>query len=171
MICWGQKYELFHGEFERLVKQLRTGGEISEQSMNPLAAAECVNRPGVIAGVRRAYEQYLRESGEQKHIKELRRLFSEQLGAFGEILRDMGGAAGKLRAGSRTAERRAEKVLQECGLTETSAFVTFAKGGRLRLEAYGSGSLNSDREYLGELLIRALGGSLTSRKSAQAAAG
>ena len=54
MICWGQKYELFHGEFERLVKQLRTGGEISEQSMNPLAAAECVNRPGVIAGVRRA---------------------------------------------------------------------------------------------------------------------
>lgn len=157
MICWGQKYELFHGEFERLVKQLRTGGEISEQSMNPLAAAECVNRPGVIAGVRRAYEQYLRESGEQKHIKELRRLFSEQLGAFGEILRDMGGAAGKLRAGSRTAERRAEKVLQECGLTETSAFVTFAKGGRLRLEAYGSGSLNSDREYLGELLIRALG--------------
>ena len=157
MICWGQKYELFHGEFERLVKQLRTGGEISEQSMNPLAAAECVNRPGVIAGVRRAYEQYLRESGEQKHIKELRRLFSEQLGAFGEILRDMGAAAGKLRAGSRTAERRAEKVLQECGLTETSAFVTFAKGGRLRLEAYGSGSLNSDREYLGELLIRALG--------------
>ena len=35
--------------------------------------------------------------------------------------------------------------------------MTFAKGGRLRLEAYGSGSLNSDREYLGELLIRALG--------------
>lgn len=157
MICWGQKYELFHGEFDRLVKQLRSGGEISEQSMNPLAAAECVNRAGVIAGVRRAYEQYLRESGEQKHIKELRRVFSEQLGAFGEILRDMGGAAAKLRTGSRTAERRAEKVLRECGLFDTSAFVTFGKGGRLRLEAYGSGSLNTDREYLGELLIRALG--------------
>lgn len=157
MICWGQKYELFHGEFERLVKQLRTGGEISEQSMNPLAAAECVNRPGVIAGIRRAYEQYLRESGEQKHVRELRRLFTEQLGAFSEVLRDMGSAAGKLRGGSRTAERRAEKVLQECGLTDTSAFVTFAKGGRLRLEAYGSGTINSDREYVGELLIRALG--------------
>ena len=157
MICWGQKYELFHGEFERLVKQLRSGGEISEQSMSPLAAAECVNRPGVVAGVCRAYEQYLHSAGEQKRIRELRRLFTGQLSSFGEMLRDMGGCAGKLRSGSRTAERRAEKVLQECGLTDTAAFVTFAKGGRIRLEAYGSGALNSDREYLGELLIRALG--------------
>ena len=157
MVCWGQKYELFHGEFDRLVKQLRTGGELSEQSMNPLAAAECINRPGVIAGVKKAYEQYLRASGEQQHVRELRRIFTGQLSSMSELLTDLGGTAGKIRTGSRTAERRAEKVLQECGLRDTAAFVTFAKGGRVRLEAYGSGELTADREYLGELLIRALG--------------
>ncbi len=157
MVCWGQKYELFHGEFNRLVKQLRSGGDISEQSISPLAAAECVNRAGVISAVRRAYEQYLMTSGEQQHIKELRRIFSGQLASMSEILSDMGSSAGKVRTGSRTAERRAEKVLRECGLNSPAAFVTFAKGGRMRLEAYGGGELRSDREYLGELLIRALG--------------
>ncbi len=157
MVCWGQKYELFHGEFNRLVKQLRTGGELSEQSMSPLAAAECINREGVITGVRKAYEQYLTASGEQQHIKELRRIYSEQLCSLSSILTDMGNAAGKARSGSRTAERRAEKVLRECGLIKPAAFVTFSKGGRLRLEAYGCGELTTDREYLGELLIRALG--------------
>ena len=157
MVCWGQKYELFHNEFNRLVKQLRSGGEISEQSMTPMAAAECVDRSGVIRAVRRAYEQYLLTSGEQQHIRELRRIYSGQLTTLSEILSDLGSSYGKIRTGSRTAERRAEKVLRECGLTEPSAFVTFAKGGRLRLEAYGGGELKADREYLGELLIRALG--------------
>lgn len=157
MVCWGQKYELFHGEFNRLVKQLRTGGELSAQSMSPLAAAECINREGVIKGVRKAYEQYLTASGEQQRVKELRRIYSEQILSLSNILTDMGNAAGKIRSGSRTAERRAEKVLRECGLTKPAAFVTFSKGGRIRLEAYGSGELNADKEYLGELLIRALG--------------
>lgn len=157
MVCWGQKYELFHGEFNRLVKQLRSGGEISEQSMSPLAAAECIDRQGVIIAVRRAYDQYLMTSSEQQHIKELRRIYSGQLTSLSEILSDLGGSAGKIRTGSRTAERRAEKVLRECGLTDPSAFVTFSKGGRIRLEAYGGGEMRADREYLGELLIRALG--------------
>ena len=157
MVCWGQKYELFHGEFNRLVKQLRSGGEISEQSMSPLAAAECVNRAGVISGIRRAYEQYLLSSGEQQHIRELRRIYTGQLTSLSEILTDLGSSVGKLRTGSRTAERRAEKVLRECGLSEPAAFVTFAKGGKMRLEAYGTVELKPDREYLGELLIRALG--------------
>lgn len=157
MVCWGQKYELFHGEFNRLVKQLRSGGELSEQSMSPQAAAECIDRAGVVRGIRRAYEQYLMSAGGQQRIKELRRIYTGQLECFSEILSDMGSAAGRIRQGSRTAERRAEKVLSECGLDRPSAFVTFGKGGRMRLEAYGGGELNADREYLGELLIRALG--------------
>lgn len=157
MACWGQKYELFHAEFNRLVKQLRSGGEISEQSMSPNVAAECVNRSGVVRAVRKAYEQYLQASGEQQHIRELRRIYSGQLTSLGEILSELGSSFGRIRTGSRPAERRAEKVLRECGLTEPSAFVTFTKGGRMRLEAYGSGEIRSEREYLGELLIRALG--------------
>ena len=157
MVCWGQKYEIFHAEFNRLVKQLRCGGELTEQSLSPNAAAECINRAGVISGVRRAYEQYLSVSGGQQRTRELRRIYSSQLSSVSEILSDMGGAAGKLRPGSRTAERRAEKVLAECGLKKPAAFVTFTRGGRLRLEAYGTGELTVDRDYLGELLIRALG--------------
>lgn len=157
MVCWGQKYELFHREFDRLVKVLRSGGELSMQSLSPMAAAECVNRDGVIRGVRKAYEQYLAVSGEQQRIRELRRIYSGQLFSLSGILADMGAAAGRIRTGSRIAERRAEKVLRECGLTDTAAFINITKGGRIRLEAYGSGELSTDREYLGELLIRAVG--------------
>lgn len=157
MVCWGQKYELFHREFDRLVKTLRTCGELSERSMSPQAAAECINRDGVIRGVRKAYEQYLAASGEQHRIRELRRIYSGQLFTLSGILTDMGAAAGRIRSGSRNAERRAEKVLRECGLKHPAVFVTLTKGGRIRLEAYGTGELTTEREYLGELLIRALG--------------
>ncbi|MDY4587536.1 MAG: SpoIIE family protein phosphatase [Oscillospiraceae bacterium] len=157
MVCWGQKYELFHREFDRLVKTLRTGGELSVQSLSPLAAAECINRDGVIRAVRKEYDRYLSASGEQQRIRELRRVYSGQLFSLSGILTDMGAAAGRIRTGSRAIERRAEKVLSECGLKNPAAFVTITKGGRMRLEAYGTGELTTEREYLGELLIRALG--------------
>ena len=157
MVCWGQKYELFHQEFDRLVKVLRSGGELSVQSLSPMAAAECIDRDGVIRAVRKAYGQYLSASGEQQRIRELRRVYSGQLTSLSGILADMGAAAGRIRTGSRTAERRAEKVLRDCGLSHPAAFVTLTKSGRMRLEAYGTGELSTEREYLGELLIRALG--------------
>lgn len=157
MVCWGQKYELFHREFDRLVKTLRCGGELSVQSLSPMAAAECIDRDGVIKAVRKAYEQYLSASGEQQRIRELRRIYTGQMFSLSGILADMGAAAGRIRTGSRNAEKRAEKVLQECGLAHTAAFITLTKSGRMRLEAYGTGELATDREYLGELLIRALG--------------
>ena len=117
MVCWGQKYELFHREFDRLVKVLRSGGDLSVQSLSPMAAAECIDRDGVIRAVRRAYGQYLSASGEQQRIRELRRVYSGQLTSLSGILADMGAAAGRIR----------------------------------------TGELSTEREYLGELLIRALG--------------
>lgn len=157
MVCWSRKYELFHGEFNRLVKLIRTGAELTELSLSPPVAAECINKGGVISGIKKAYEQYLSASGRQLRTRELRRIFSEQLSVMSGILNDMGNSAGRVKSGSRIAERKAEKVLRDCGLTDPCAFVTFTKGNRLRLEAYAGGELNTDREYLGELLIRALG--------------
>lgn len=157
MVCWGQKYDLFRKEFDRLVKMLRSGGELSVQSLSPNAAAECIDRDGVIKAVRKAYDQYLAASGEQKRIRELRRIYSGQLFSLSGILSDMGAAAGRFRSGSRNTERRVEKVLRECGLQDPAAFVAISRGGRIRLEAYGTGELSTEREYLGELLIRALG--------------
>lgn len=90
MVCWGQKYELFHREFDRLVKVLRSGGELSVQSLSPMAAAECIDRDGVIRAVRKAYGQYLSASGEQQRIRELRRVYSGQLTSLSGILADHG---------------------------------------------------------------------------------
>lgn len=157
MVCWGRKYELFHGEFDRLVRVLRCGGEITEHSLSPNAAAECINRKGVAAAVKKAYEQYLTASGERRRIRELRRVYSGQLAALGGVLSDMAEAAGRIRLAGRAAEKRAEKALAECGLKAPQAFVTKTKSGRIRLEAYGAGEITTEREYLGELLIRALG--------------
>lgn len=157
MVCWGQKYELFHAEFNRLVKLARSGTELSEQSFSPLAAEECIGKGVVIRAINSAYSQYLAAAEDERRVKELRRIYTEQLASVHDILEDMGCAAGRGASGNRTAEKRVEKVLKECGLKEPSAFVTFDRRGRMLLEAYGSGELRTDREYLGELMITALG--------------
>lgn len=157
MVCWGQKYELFKGEFERLVKLIRAGNELSEQSLSPMAAEECIGRSAVIRAVNAAYQRYLSAAADERRIRELRRIYMEQLSSVHDILEDMGYSAGRSAGKNRTAEKRAEKVLEECGLKDPSAFVSLDKRGRIRLEAYGSGGLRTEREYLGELLITALG--------------
>lgn len=157
MVCWGQKYELFKSEFERLVKQIRTGNEITEQSMSPQAAEECISRSAVIKAVKAAYSGYMAAAADERRIRELRRIYVEQLASVHDILEDMGYSAGSSGGKNRSAEKRAEKALRDCGLKTPTAFVSTDKRGRIRLEAYGSGELRTEREYLGELLITALG--------------
>ncbi len=157
MVCWGDKYELFRGEFNRLVKQLRSGNQLSEQSMSPLAAEECTARASVIAAVNRAYSRYLTAASDERRVRELRRIYTEQLASVHDILEDMGYSAAKGGSDNKTAEKRVEKALSDCGLKSPTAFISHDRRGRLLLEAYGSGELKTDREFLGELLISALG--------------
>ncbi|MGN0686695.1 MAG: SpoIIE family protein phosphatase [Oscillospiraceae bacterium] len=157
MVCWGQKYELFHAEFNRLVKLCRSGAELTEQSLSPLAAAECVNKPGVISAVKAAYLRYCAATADEQRVRELRRIYTEQLASVRDILEDMGYSVGRGGGKLRTAEKRAESVLKECGLSEPSVFISRDKKGRLLLEAYANGELKTDKEYLGGLLINALG--------------
>lgn len=157
MVCWGQKYELFHSEFNRLVRQLRSGTELTELSMSPQAAEECIARSSVVKAVNAAYSRYLAATADERRVRELRRIYTEQLASVHDILEDMGYSAGRGGGKNRTAEKRAEKALSDCGLREPSAFISHDRRGRLLLEAYGSGELKTDKEFLGELLISALG--------------
>jgi len=157
MICWGEKYELFRAEFNRLVKLRRSGAELTEQSLSPLVAEECIGRTAVINSVKTAYDRYVSACADERRIRELRRIYTEQLASVHDILEDMGYSAGRGTGKNRTAEKRAEKALADCGLKAPTAFVTSDRRGRLLLEAYGSGELRTEKEYLGELLINALG--------------
>ncbi len=157
MVCWGQKYELFKAEFNRLVKLTRAGNEITEQSFSPLVAEECIGRSTVVQAVKNSYSRYLAAAADDRRIRELRRIYTEQLASVHDILEDMGYSAGRGTVKNRTAEKRAEKVIAECGLKSPTAFVSQDRRGRLQLEAYGSGELKTEKEYLGELLITALG--------------
>lgn len=157
MICWGEKYELVHAEFNRLVKLHRSGTELTEQSISPVIASECIGRGAVIRGIKSAYARYQTATADERRIRELRRIYTEQLASVHDILEDMGYSAGRGGGKNRTAEKRAEKALSDCGLKEPTAFISHDRRGRLMLEAYGSGELRTEREYLGELLINALG--------------
>ena len=90
-------------------------------------------------------------------ISLMRRIYTEQLASVHDILEDMGYSAARGSGNNRTAEKRAEKVLKDCGLKEPTAFISRDKRGRMLLEAYGSGELRTEKEYLGGLLINALG--------------
>ncbi|MBQ8170569.1 MAG: SpoIIE family protein phosphatase [Oscillospiraceae bacterium] len=157
MMCWGQKYELFHAEFNRLVKLQRCGAELTEQSLSPLVAQECIRRTEVLKAIKAAYDRYLSAASDERRVRELRRIYTEQLASVHDILEDMGYSAGKGGGKNRSAEKRAEKALSDCGLKDTAAFISQDRKGRLLLEAYGSGELRTEKEYLGELLINALG--------------
>lgn len=159
MSCWGKNYELFRAEFARLAAQLRAGGELTEFSMSPECAQLCVNKSGVIKAVSAQYSRYLSVMTDERRVRELRRIYTDQLAGLRDILRDMGNLRAEISTSnrSRTAEKRAERILRENGMELPQAFVMFDKRGKLRFEAYGSTEPRVEPEYLGTLLSKSLG--------------
>ena len=159
MVCWGKKYEQFHKEFSRLVAQLRTGFELTEFSMSPECAEECVNRGSVVRAISSEYSRFVSAAADERRIRELRRIYVDQLEGVRDILRDLGALRTEVKTANRarSAEKRTEKLLRENGVELPQAFVMFDKRGKLRFEAYGTTEPRVTREYLGTLLIKALG--------------
>lgn len=159
MACWGKNYELFSGEFSRLIAQLRTGFPLTEFSMSPECAGECVNRGGVAEALSSEYSRYLSAKNDERRVRELRRIYTDQLAGLRDILRDMGNFKTEIKSANRskTAENRAEKLLRENGVEFPQAFVLFDRRGKLRFEAYGTTEPKITREYLGALLTKSLG--------------
>lgn len=159
MTCWGAKYELFHKEFARLVVQLRTGFELTEFSLSPECAELCVDPNGVVKAVSKEYSRYVSAMADERRVRELRRIYTDQLSGVRDILRDMGTLNTRLLTAyrDRPAEERAERVLRENGVERPQAFVMQDKNGKLRVEAYGATEPRVTREYLGTLLARAIG--------------
>lgn len=159
MVCWGRKYELFHKEFARLVMQLRTGFELTEFSLSPECAEECVNPAGVAKAITAEYSRYISAMSDERRIRELRRIYTDRLSATQEILREISRSGLEARAfgKNRTAEKRVEKVLSENGVEFPQAFVTKDRRGKIHIEAYGATEPKVERDYLGTVLGKALG--------------
>ncbi|MDE7398189.1 MAG: SpoIIE family protein phosphatase [Oscillospiraceae bacterium] len=162
MVCWGRKYEQFREEFGRLVTQLRTGFELTEFSLSAECAEECVNPGGVAKAITAEYSRYISAKQDEQRIREMRRIYVDQLEGIKDILRDMGNIKSDVNSVSRnkSAERRAEKLLRESGVEYPQAFVMFDRRGKLRFEAYGSSEPDIPRERLGDILEKALGRNL-----------
>ena len=159
MVCWGRKYELFRNEFSRLVMQLRTGFELTEYSLSPECAEECVNPAGVAKAISAEYSRYISAMSDERRIRELRRIYTDRLSATQEILREISrsGLEARVFGKNRTAEKRVEKVLSENGVEFPQAFVSKDRRGKIHIEAYGASEPKVERDYLGTLLGKALG--------------
>ena len=159
MKCWGRDHEMFRKEFGRLVMQLRTGFELTEFSMSPDCAEICVDKNGVIKAVEAEYSRYVSAMSDERRVRELRRIYTDQLSGVRDILRDMGSLNTQVLTADRdrAAERRAEHILRENGVEHPQAFIMQDKNGKLRFEAYGSTEPRVTREYLGALLSGAIG--------------
>lgn len=159
MVCWGRKYELFRKEFSRLVMQLRTGFELTEYSLSPDCAEECINPTGVAKAITAEYSRYISAMSDERRIRELRRIYTDRLAATQEILREISRSGLETRAfgKNRTAEKRVEKVLSENGVEFPQAFITKDRRGKIHIEAYGATEPRVERDYLGTLLGKALG--------------
>ncbi|MGN0670634.1 MAG: SpoIIE family protein phosphatase [Oscillospiraceae bacterium] len=159
MVCWGRKYELFRKEFSRLVMQLRTGFELTEYSLSPECAEECVNPAGVAKAISAEYSRYISAMSDERRIRELRRIYTDRLAATQEILREISRSGLEARAfgKNRTAEKRVEKVLSDNGVEFPQAFVTKDRRGKIHIEAYGATEPRVERDYLGTVLGKTLG--------------
>ena len=159
MICWGSEYERFHGEFARLVMQLRTGFELTENSLSGECAEECVNPAGVVGAITAEYSRYISAMSDERRIRELRRIYTDRLSATEEILRAMGGSGFELKALGkyREAEKRVEKALSENGAEFPQAFISRDNRKKLRIEAYCASEPRVSREKLGQILGKTLG--------------
>lgn len=159
MVCWGRKYELFRKEFSRLVMQLRTGFELTEYSLSPECAEECINPAGVAKAITAEYSRYISAMSDERRIRELRRIYTDRLAATQEILREISRSGLETRAfgKNRTAEKRIEKVLSDNGVEFPQAFITKDRRGKIHIEAYGATEPRVERDYLGTVLGKALG--------------
>ncbi len=159
MVCWGRKYELFRKEFSRLVMQLRTGFELTEFSLSPECAEECVNPAGVAKAITAEYSRYISAMSDERRIRELRRIYTDRLAATQEILREISRSGLETRAfgKNRTVEKRVEKVLSDNGVEFPQAFVTKDRRGKIHIEAYGATEPRVERDYLGTVLGKTLG--------------
>lgn len=159
MECWGSRYELFSREFNRLTMQLRTGFELTEFSMSSECAGICVNPNAVIKAIDAEYSRCVSAMADERRVRELRRIYTDQLCGVRDILRDMGSfnAEALLADRDRDAEKRAEKVLRDNGVERPQAFVMQGRNRKLRVEAYGATEPRVTREYLGTLLSGAVG--------------
>lgn len=158
MVCWGREYEMFRREFNRLIYQLRTGFEITEFSLSPECSEICVNKNGVIKAVNLEYSRYISAMSDERRVRELRRVYTDQLAGLRDILIDMGSMnANSVSERDRAAEKRAEKILADNGMEAPQAFVLQGNHGKARFEAYGATEPRVSRERLGQMLSRAIG--------------
>lgn len=165
MVCWGKHYEMFCAEFSRLTDVLRADcADIGELALSAECAEICLNPDGVIDAVSAEYSRYVSVKTGERRVRELRRIYTDQLVGLRDILRDMGGSKGEISNGSRyqAAERRAEKILRSSGMELPQAFVMFDNRGKLRFEAYAATEPKVTIDYLGVLLSRTLGRELDS---------
>lgn len=160
MQCWGKSYDLFCKEFSRLTDVLRSGGKDSgSYSMSDECAAVCLDPEGVLEAVSAEYSRYVSVKNGERRVRDLRRIYTDQLEGVADILRDMGGAkeGGADFSRYQAAEKRAEKALRGAGVQSPQAFVMTDNHGRLRFEAYGETEPSVTCDYLGAVLSRSIG--------------
>lgn len=159
MVCWGRKYARFQKEFARLAGMLRSGTELTEFSMSPECSEDCVNRAGVVRAITAEYSRYISAAADERRIKELRKIYTDELESVRDILKGMGSFKSDVKTAGRcrAAKQRTEKLLRDNGARYPKAFVMLDANGKLKLEAYSATEPRVEREYLGVLLSRTLG--------------
>lgn len=160
MLCWGKNYEIFCKEFSRLVDVLRSGSvDSGDFTLSADCSEICVNSDGVLDAVSAEYLRYVSVKNGERRVRDLRRIYTDQLEGVADILRDMGGEREEYNNASlyRAEEKRAEKVLLNSGVQAPQVFVTADNRGKIRFEAYGDTEPSVTCDYLGTMLSRSLG--------------
>ena len=155
MKCWGQLYNDTADIMNKAVDRLKEGCFVTETMLDGHLRTGCPERARIAASLNKQYAVFCSAENASRKVSEMRSVLTGQLGAAGTMLKSMSEELERNDAYDDRAAEAAEKVFSDTGLGHVSV-IALILGGKLCIDAYGSGTMNMQPDELADRLSFAL---------------
>lgn len=156
MRCWGHEYGKSAAMFSKMVKQLKNGGEITEEQFTGELAERCPNKQQLCGRLKDFYNSYTSCEAEKRRVARMRAVLTVQLAATENLLEQLSGEI-DIGEGDVRLNKIAGEVLKNLGCEDLSAVsVNVGEHGRMSVEAYSGKGFFCSKQELCEAMSLAL---------------
>lgn len=133
--CWQTAYSDTMDAFNNMSETLRQTHELTRADAPEHFASRCCRLGELLNAVNKCYAEFIaRKSGDNRALM-LRRVLSEQYGAFAGLLRDMSGEFTRSARKNLAGAESVRAALADCGMEVGESFCQMDSRGRILVEA------------------------------------
>lgn len=155
MKCWGDEYNDSVRTMNGLLRNLRSGVPVTAEHFTGAISERCQRKSRLANAINKKYEDFTSAGQMQRRVKEMRGILTKQLENTEKLFCSISDEFDGSVKYNTEASRKAESLLERCGLAAPKAGVKIIDG-KMTLEAYGNGDLTCSAEELGDLLAETL---------------